>query len=68
MQRNKPISPSSECQGCQGHVVKLHNDEKLKRGTVWRNGLWDLAISSGVLSFMGYVEALVSWISVPDDK
>lgn len=32
--KHKPISPSSECRGCQGHVVKLHNDEKVKRSTI----------------------------------
>lgn len=54
-------------------MAKLHNDEKVKRGTVLRlekrgHCLGDLALSSGVLLFMGIVEALVSWVSVPDDK
>lgn len=42
MQGNKPISPSRECRGCQGHVVQLHNDEKVKRGTVVRLEKWPL--------------------------
>lgn len=51
-------------------MVKLHNDEKVKRRTnlgLEKGGhcFGDLALSSGVLSFMGTVEALVSQISVP---
>lgn len=50
-------------------MVKLHNDEKVKRSTILglkKRGhcLGDLALSSGVLSFVGPVDALVSQVSV----
>ena len=54
-------------------MVKLHNDEKVRRGIIpkletHRHCVGDLAISSGVLSFMGHGQALVSQVPVPNDK